>query len=81
MICSIHIKWKKEGGRSINPTLGVQDVLGMMWATLALFKSMINLTLEEFDELASHVIPTIEAHARSTCELFCSYFMFSVLNF
>ncbi len=83
MICSIHMTWKKGGGQSINPTLGVgvQDVLGTMRATLPLFKTLTNFTLTKFDELASHVLPTIKAHFRSICELFCSYFMFSVLIF
>ncbi len=65
----------------MNPIVGVWDVLGTMQATPALFKTLTNITLEVFDELASRVVPTIRAHVRSMGELHISYFMFSILIF
>jgi hypothetical protein len=53
----------------------------MMQATLTLFKTLTNFTLEEVDELACQVVPTIKAHARSVGELFLSYFIFLILIF
>jgi hypothetical protein len=54
----------KEGaGQSMDLGMGVQYVLATMWATLRLFKTLTNFTLEEFDELATLVVPTIERHA------------------
>jgi len=70
-----------RGGQFVDPTVGVRYVLGTLWATLALIKTLTNFTLEEFDKLASPVVPTIRAHARSTCEFHISYFMFSILIF
>ncbi len=61
---------EKRGGQFVNLTFGVQDVLGMMWGTLTLLKTLTNFTLKEFDKLASHVVPTIKPHARSPCEFF-----------
>jgi hypothetical protein len=55
--------------------------LGTMRTTRTLFKTLTNFTLEELDELASWVVPTIGAHARSTCELLLSYFMSLVVIF
>jgi hypothetical protein len=65
MSCSIHMRWKKGQGQSIDMTIGVQDVLGIMQVTSTLFKTLTNFTLEELDELASQVVPTIKARARS----------------
>ncbi len=44
----------------------VQDVLTTMWATLQLFKVLINFRLVEFEELAALVVPIVN-HAQSTC--------------
>ncbi len=52
--------------------VGVQNVLGTMQVTLALFKTLTNFILEEFDKLVFQVVPTIGAHARSTGELLLS---------
>jgi hypothetical protein len=59
------MRWKKGQGQSIDMTIGVQDVLGIMQVTSTLFKTLTNFTLEELDELASQVVPTIKARARS----------------
>jgi hypothetical protein len=65
----------------VDPTVGVRDVLGTMQATPALFKTLTNFTLHEFDELVSRIVLTIRAHAGSMGELQLSYFMFSILIF
>jgi hypothetical protein len=44
----------------------VQDVFTTTWATLQLFKMLINFRLVEFEELAALVV-TIVNHAQSTC--------------
>jgi hypothetical protein len=44
----------------------VQDVLTTVWATLQLFKMLINFRLVEFEELAALVVPIVN-HAQSTC--------------
>jgi hypothetical protein len=72
---------EEEGDQSVDPTIGVWDVLGTMQATPTLFKTLTNFTLEEFDELVSQVVPTIRAHARSMGDLHLSYFMFLILIF
>ncbi len=78
MICSIHMKWKiGGGGQYVDPTVGVWYVLGTMWTTSTLFKTLTNFTLEEFYKLVSQVVPTITIHVKSTCEFHLSYFMFS----
>jgi hypothetical protein len=69
------------GGQYVNPTIGVLNVLGTMWATLTIFKTLTNFTLEEFDKFVSWMVSTIRAHAKSIGELFISYFMFSILIF
>jgi hypothetical protein len=54
----------EEGvGQSVDPTIGVQDVLSAMQATPNLFKTLTDFTLEEFDELASLVVGTISNHS------------------
>jgi len=58
----------EESGQSINPNVGVRDILTTMWATPCLFKSLTNFTLGKFEELAQLVVPTIITHARSTWE-------------
>ncbi len=72
---------EEGGGQYVDPPIGVWDVLSTMRARPALFKTLKNFTLEEFDKLASLVVPTIRAHVRSACELHRLYFMFSILIF
>jgi hypothetical protein len=40
-----------------------------MQATLSLFKTLTNFSLLEFDELATLVVPTIQAHVKSMGKL------------
>jgi hypothetical protein len=58
-------KLDEKSGQSINPNVGLQDILATMRATLSLFKSFTNFTLGEFEKLAQLVVPTIISHARS----------------
>ncbi len=44
----------------------VQDVLTTMWATLQLFKMLINFRLVEFEKLVPLGVPIVN-HAQSTC--------------
>jgi len=37
------MRWKKGHGQSIDMTIGVQDVLGIMQATSTLFKTLTNI--------------------------------------
>jgi len=70
----------EEGvNQSMDLIIGVHDVLGIMWITLTLFKTLTNFTLEKFDELHSWIIPTIIAHVKSTNEYHVSY-LFSILS-
>jgi hypothetical protein len=48
--------------------INVQDMLATLQVTLALFKSLTNFTLVEFDELATLVILRIKTHVKSTNE-------------
>jgi len=66
-------------GQYVDSIVGVQEVLGTMWAALALFKTLTNFKLDEFDELVFQGVPTIRTHAISICELHLSYFMFSIM--
>jgi len=61
-------KLDEESGQSINPDVGVWDILMTMWATPGLFKSFNNFNLREFEELTQLMVPTIISHARSTWE-------------
>jgi hypothetical protein len=47
-----------------------------MQATLTLFKSLTNFTLEEFDKLTFQVVLMIKAHARSIGEILFFIFIF-----
>jgi hypothetical protein len=58
----------EEGGQSMYSSMGVQDVLTTMWVMLALFKTLTNFTLVEFNKLALLVVPTIARHAQSIGE-------------
>jgi hypothetical protein len=44
----------------------VQDVFNTMWATLQLFKMLINFKLVEFEELVALVVPIVN-HAQPMC--------------
>ncbi len=56
-------------GQSMDPTIGVQNVLATMHATPTLFKNLTNFIAIEFEELASFVVPsTIISLASSTFE-------------
>jgi hypothetical protein len=48
MTCSFHMRWKKREGQFVDPTIGVQNVLGIMQITLTLFKILTNFTLKEW---------------------------------
>ncbi len=59
---------EEKTSQFVNPNVGVWDVPITMWATPTIFKTFTNFTMEEFDKLASLVVPTIITHAQSTCE-------------
>jgi hypothetical protein len=61
-------------GQYVDPNMGVWHVLGIIQATLTLLKALANFTLEEFDKLASQMVPTIETHAKSIGELYIYIF-------
>jgi hypothetical protein len=74
----------EEGLRkSMDPKVGIWNVLATMWTTLHFFKILINFTLVEFDELATLVVPTLSTHAQSISEVLISslgfdfYFLFT----
>jgi hypothetical protein len=46
----------------------VRNVLAIIWATPRLFKTLTNVTLAKFDELALLMAPTIVCHVQSTNE-------------
>jgi hypothetical protein len=53
----------EEGvGQSVDPTIGVQDVLSTMQATPNLFKTLTNFTLAKFDEFSFLVVKIISTH-------------------
>jgi hypothetical protein len=58
----------EESGQSINPYVGVWDILMTMWATPSLFNSLTNFTLGKFEKLAQLVVLAITSHASSTRE-------------
>jgi hypothetical protein len=53
---------------TVNHDEPVRDVLATMRSTPSLFKSLTNFSIEEFDELAALVCPTLVANARTTGE-------------
>ncbi len=68
-----------SNSNDMDPTMGVWHVLGVMQATLTLLKALTKFTLEEFDKLASQIVPSIETHAKSIDELYIYiYFSFKV---
>jgi hypothetical protein len=48
----------KGAGQWVDPCVGVQDVLIIMWAMPRLLKMLTNFTLVEFDKLTALVVPT-----------------------
>jgi hypothetical protein len=57
----------EEGvGQSMDLGVGVRDVFTTMWATLGLFKTLINFTFAKFDKLVALMVPTIVNHSQST---------------
>lgn len=60
------IKFSRENHISMNPNLPMNDLLSWLLVNPSQFKDLTNFTLEEFNELCVGVLPTIEAHARST---------------
>lgn len=59
----------EEGsGQSMNPTIGVWDVLATIKAIPNLFKNLTNFTITKFQEFASLMVFTIISYVRSTCE-------------
>lgn len=59
-------KLSREDQISVNPSLPINDLLGHLFANPTQFKDLTNFTLEEFYELCTQVVSTIEGHARST---------------
>jgi hypothetical protein len=49
----ISLEMEEGVNQSMNPIVGVHDVFGTMQITLALFKTLTNFTLENFDEIHS----------------------------
>jgi hypothetical protein len=61
-------KLDEESRQSINPNVGVRNILVTMRATPSLFKFFTNFTLGEFEKLAPLAIPIVISHVRSTRE-------------
>jgi hypothetical protein len=55
--------------QSVNPGIGVRDVLCSMSVTPVIFKRLTNFSLDEFNDLCAQVCPTLDVTARSTGEL------------
>ncbi len=53
----------------MDQNVSVYNVFTIMQATLSLFKTLTNFSLLEFDELATLVVPTIQAHVKSMGKL------------
>jgi hypothetical protein len=60
-------------------TIDVSDVLDIMCTTPTLFKSLIYITLEEFDQLNFQILLTNKAHVISIGEFPLSY-LFPILT-
>jgi hypothetical protein len=60
------MKLEEGGGQFVDPNIGMWDVL---MTILGLFKSLTNLSLIEFKELAQLVVPTIIGQTKFTREL------------
>jgi hypothetical protein len=58
-------KMEEEARNSVDPTIGVWNVLTTPWSTPALFKNLTNFNATKFEDLASIVVPTIIFHAWS----------------
>jgi hypothetical protein len=59
-------EWEEGGQQSVNPNIGVRDMLAWLKETPGMFKTMTNFTLPEFEELCTTVCPFITGNARST---------------
>jgi hypothetical protein len=57
------IEMEEGGGHSVDPTIGVQDVLTTLQSTPTLFKNPTNFTTTKFEDLTSIMVPTIISHA------------------
>jgi DDE superfamily endonuclease len=61
---------KQRGSQqSVNPEVGVRDILGNMASTPAIFRTLTNFTVSEFTELWMLVCATLDITARSTGEV------------
>ena len=58
--------WLEGGAQSVNPNLGVRELLCWLRETPGIFKILMNFTLPKFEELCSIVCPYIAQNARST---------------
>jgi hypothetical protein len=64
-----HVQCQCIGGRGKlikGPSESSRCVLTTMWATLQLFKMLINFRLVEFEKLVALVVPIVN-HPQSTC--------------
>jgi hypothetical protein len=61
-------EWEDGGQQSVNPNVGVCDMLAWLKETPGMFKTMTNFTLPEFEELCTAVCPLIAGKTRSTSE-------------
>jgi hypothetical protein len=69
------MRWRR--GEICGLTIGVYDVFDIMGHTPTLVKSLMNFTLEEFDKLASQMVPTIKANIDAHMSFFFHiYFLF-----
>lgn len=60
------IELSRENQISVNPKLSMNDLLARLSHSPSQFRDMTNFTIEEFMELYTYVVPTIENNARST---------------
>jgi hypothetical protein len=58
-------KLEEGGGQSMDPNIGVRDILTTMLAMSSLFKSLTNFNLTKLEELVHLVVPTIIGHVRN----------------
>jgi hypothetical protein len=58
-------EFKPSAEQLIDQNMIVYNVFTIMQATPSLFETLINFSLLEFDELATLVVPTIQAHVKS----------------
>jgi hypothetical protein len=58
-------EFKPSVEQLIDQNVSVYNVFTIMQATPSLFETLTNFSLLEFDELATLVVPTIQAHVKS----------------